>query len=77
VQEIGGGHPVEQTVGGGAVGDLTAGQQEGERPTTLIAQGVDFGGSSASGPSDGLGALPPFPPLAERWARTAVESIIT
>jgi len=77
VQEIGGGHPVEQTIGGGAVGNLTAGQQEGERPTAWIAQGVDFGGSSATGPSDGLSALPPLPPLAERWARTAVESIIT
>lgn len=77
VQEFGCGHPVEQTVGGGAVRNLTAGQQEGERPTTRIAQGVDFGGSPTSGPSDGLDALPPFPPLAERWARTAVESIIT
>jgi hypothetical protein len=77
VQEIGGGHPVKQAVGGGAIGNLTVGQQEGERPTAQIAQGVDFGGSPTSGPSDGLGALPPLPPLAERWARTAVESIIT
>lgn len=71
VQEVGGRHPVEQTVGGSAVGDLTAGQQEGERTPTWIVQGMGFGGSSATGPSDGLGTLPPLPPLAERLARTA------
>ncbi|MCP1612140.1 NTP pyrophosphatase (non-canonical NTP hydrolase) [Azospirillum lipoferum] len=41
--------------------------------TEQIAQSVDFGGSSITGPSDDLGASPPLPPLAERWARTAVE----
>ena len=75
--EIGGGHPVEQTVGGGAVGDLIASQPEGERPTARIVQGMEFGGSPTSGPPDGLGPLPPLPPLAGRWACTAVESIIT
>lgn len=60
MQEIDSGHPVKQTVGGGEAGNLTIGQQEGERPTGRIAQSVDFSGSSATGPSDGLASLPPL-----------------
>lgn len=33
VQEVAGRYPVGQTVGGGGVGNLTAGQQEGELST--------------------------------------------
>jgi hypothetical protein len=36
---------------------------------------VDFRGASAARPTDRLFVLPPFPPLAERWALIEVESI--
>ncbi len=51
-----------------AVGDLTAGEHEGERTKLCIGQGVDFGGASAARAIDGLIFLPPLPPLAERCA---------
>jgi hypothetical protein len=40
-----------------------------------IAQRVDFCGAPAAGAADRLGMLPPFPPLAERYALIEVESI--
>ena len=66
----------QQRRGNADIGDVAAGQAEGERPAGLVDQGVDFGGTSAAQAGDGLAALPTFAPLAARWARTAVLSII-
>jgi hypothetical protein len=60
----------------GDVGDVAAAQAEGERPAGMIDQGVDFGRAPTARAADGLAAFPPFAPLAARWARTAVLSII-
>lgn len=60
------GHPFEQGIGGGTVGDLAAGQQEGDRTAEAISQRVDFGGPPAARAADGLGEFPPFPPEAQR-----------
>src|SRR5580704_17337851 len=60
----------------GDIGDVAAGQAEGERPAGLVDERVDFGRASAARAADGLAAFPPFAPLAARWARTAVLSII-
>lgn len=66
-----------RAVSSGAVGHLIASQQASVRSTARIAQSVDFDGSPVSVPTNGRGWLPPLPPLADRWTRTAVESIIT
>lgn len=66
VQDFGGRDGVEQGIGGDAVGDLAAGQQERNRAAETIGQGVDFGGPSAARAADCLGLLPPFPPAAQR-----------
>jgi hypothetical protein len=59
------------------VGDVAAGQAEGERPAPAVDGGVDFGRAPTARAADGLLLLPPFAPLAARCARTAVLSIIT
>jgi len=66
MQDCGLGHPFEQGIGGGAVGDLAAGQQEGDRTAEAIGQGVDFGGPPAARAADGLREFPPLPPEAQR-----------
>ena len=51
---------------GRAIGDLPAGQQEGERPTELVGERVDLGRAPATRAADGLALLPPLwngPPL--------------
>ena len=70
-------HELQQGLGRGAIGHLAAGQQEGDRAAVLVAERVDLGAAPASGAAYGLGALPPFPPAAQRCARTAEESIST
>jgi hypothetical protein len=57
-----------------AVGDLAAGEHEGERSAVGVGQRVDFRRAPAARAADGLIFLPPFPPAAERWAFTAEES---
>ena len=61
----------------GHIGDLSAGEQEGDGAAVAIGQRVDFGGAAAARTTDGLFSLPPFPPEAERCAFTAEESIST
>lgn len=56
------------------IGNVSTGQQQGVRAASVIDYGVDFCRSPAARAADGLGLLPPFPPLAERWALTAVLS---
>ena len=46
--------------------DVAAGDQESERAAVFVRQGVNFGGSTATGTADRLIFLPPFPPAAER-----------
>lgn len=71
------GHPFEQGVGRDAIRNLATGQQEGDGATGEVRQGMDFRGPAAPRTTDGLAALPPFPPAAQRWALTAELSINT
>jgi len=67
----------QQRRGDNDIGDIAAGQTECERPAGEVDQGADFGRASAARAANGLVPFPPFAPLAARWARTAVLSIIT
>ena len=66
VQDLGRGDPVEQDIGSDAVRHLAAGQQERDRATETIGQGMDFRRPSAARAADRLAELPPFPPEAQR-----------
>ena len=66
MQDFGGGHLVEQGIGGDAVGDLAASQQEGDRAAEAIGQRVDLRRPPAAGTADRLREFPPLwngPPL--------------
>ena len=58
--------PLDERRAGRAIGDVTAGEQEGNRPAERVGQRVDFCRSSAARAPDRLILLPPFPPAAER-----------
>ncbi len=58
-----------------AVMDLTAGRDEVQRAPFAIDDRVDFRAAPASTDADSLILLPPFAPLAARWAFTMVLSI--
>jgi hypothetical protein len=77
IQDRGVWRQFQQSVCGDAVGHLSTCQQEGERPTKAIGQGMDFRGSTATRAANGLLLFPPFPPEAQRCAFTAEESIST
>ena len=66
MQDFGSGHLVEQGIGGSAVGDLAAGQQERDGSAEAIGQRVDFRRPPAAGTPDRLRELPPLPPEAQR-----------
>ena len=66
VQDFGAGHLIEQHIGGGAVGDLAAGQQKRDRAAEAIGQRVDFRRPPAAGTADRLREFPPLPPEAQR-----------
>lgn len=51
LHQIGRRHLVQQSVRSGAVGDLSAGQQEGDRTASRVDQGVDPRRPPAPGPS--------------------------
>lgn len=51
-------------------------QQQRVKATLAVGEGVDLRRAATARASDGLCLLPPFAPLAERWARTKVLSII-
>ena len=53
---------------GGDVGDIAGGQQEGDRPSRRIGQGVDLRRAPAARAADGVAESPPFAPAAERCA---------
>ena len=54
---------------------LAGRDSKGNRPTGMVAQGVNFGRPSAARSADGVLEVPPFAPAAERCALTWVESI--
>ena len=58
-----------------AVVDLAARHREVQRPALAIDDGMDFRGATAATDTDRLVLLPPFAPLAARWAFTIVLSI--
>jgi hypothetical protein len=66
MQDFSAGHLVEQGIGGGAVGDLAAGQQKGDRAAEAIGQRVDFRRAPAAGTADRLREFPPLAPEAQR-----------
>lgn len=66
MQDFGGGYVVEQRIGGGAIRNLAAGQQERDRAAEAIGQRVDFRRPPATGTADRLREFPPFPPEAQR-----------
>ena len=65
------GEALEEVFTRPAVGGIAARQHERERPTCTIRQGVDLRGAAAARATDRLIELPPFAPLAQRWAFTA------
>ena len=71
------GQSVQQMLGGAAVGGLSRRQQEGERSSLAVGDGVDLGIATAPADADRLEVRPPFPPAAERCAFTCVVSIKT
>ena len=64
--EIGGRQRAEQGGGRAQIAELAGGDQEGDRPSLPVDDGVDLGGASAARAADGLGESPPFPPAAQR-----------
>lgn len=54
---------------------IAGGDQESDRPAAVFGQRMDFGGATATRAADRLPEVPPFTPLAERWALIWVESI--
>ena len=66
---------VQHLVNDLAVMDLSARQSEVQRPAFAVDSRVDFGGPAATADADRLIFLPPFAPLAARWAFTIVLSI--
>jgi hypothetical protein len=66
MQDFGGGHLVEQRIGGGAIGDLAARQQERDGAAEAIGQRVNFRRPPAAGTADRLREFPPLPPEAQR-----------
>lgn len=48
MNEVGGGRLVKQDIGGEAVGNLPAGEQEGDGATVSVHQGIDFGGTATT-----------------------------
>lgn len=69
-------HLVQQRRSRRDIGAVTGAEDESHRPAATICQGMDFGGRTATRAPDGLNLRPPFPPWAERCARTAVLSML-
>jgi hypothetical protein len=65
---------LKQRRGGDDVVDLSAGENEAQRPTKCIGKHMDFAGQSSSGSPQSLVLVPPFPVAACWWARTNVVS---
>ena len=63
-------HELEDCSGAHQVVGVARCQQHGPGPTEVVGQGVDLGGSTASGGADGVVEGSPFAPAAERCALT-------
>ena len=74
-KRLGGFEAVDQGFDGGLVGGLTRRQNDPERQTVLIDQGVDLGAQSSTRTADGVIRAPFFPPAACWWARMMELSI--
>jgi hypothetical protein len=66
VQDAGVRQLLQEIVAGRAIGDVAAGEQEGDGSANPVGQGVDLGRPAAARPTDRLRLLPPLPPAAER-----------
>ena len=77
VQDFARWKPREKFRASRAISDVSAREHEGDGTATSIGQRVDFGRASAARAANGLIFLPPSPPLAERCALTAEESMRT
>ena len=66
---------VEHVANDLTVVDLATCHREVQRATLAVDDGVDFRGATAPANADRLILLPPFAPLAARWAFTMVLSI--
>jgi len=69
-------HSADQAIGNWTIVRFASGQQDGDQASFNICECVDFRVASSARAADSLLLLPPFPPAAERWAFTCVESII-
>jgi hypothetical protein len=77
VENARGGQALEKLLRRLAIGDLAAGQQEGDGAAEVVCQRMDFRRASSARAADRLIALPPLPPEAERCAFTAELSMST
>ena len=66
---------VEDVANDLAIVDLAARYREVQRAAFAVDDGVDFRRAAAAADADRLLLLPPFAPLAARWAFTIVQSI--
>jgi hypothetical protein len=55
--------------------NLSAGDREAQRSTFAVDDRMDFRGPATPADADRLIFLPPFAPLAARWAFTTLESL--
>ena len=67
---------VDQRVVAFAVRRLAGGEVEGDRPASGITETMNFTGEPAPRAAKSSLMNPPFPPAAETWARTVVESML-
>ena len=74
-ERLGGLEAVDQGFDGGLVRGLTRRQNDPQRQTVLIDQGVDLGAQSSTRTADGVIRTPFFPPAACWWARMMELSI--
>jgi hypothetical protein len=66
----------DEPFGDRTVVGFTAGQQNSDQATLSICECVNLRIPPSARAANSLFLLPPFPPAAERWALTCVESII-
>lgn len=59
----------------GLVGGLAGGEHEADRQAMAVNDGMDLGGQSSTGATDGVIRTPFLPPAACWWARTMELSI--
>ena len=68
MEDAGGRHLLQQDRSRRAIRDVPAGKKKGDESAIAVGQRMDLGRAPAARATDGLVALPPFPPDAERCA---------